>query len=254
MRPFLRALMIAAILFWAGIPSAAAVTEPGSAEIGVYAKTIVVDPPNYYEASASDGVYSVTTDNATVITVKPESPASGLRLVVYQITSSEEQAYRWFEGSTSRLGKDRRYFELYFVDSSGQQTDGGSCTVTITLPSASRTLRVSHLDTSGTLTALPGRVSGRRITFPISENGYYVLWSAKASGSEDPSNPPTGDNREMPFAAMLLSASALPGIDPKAEEKRSTVLSAQRTRFHPPFRYRQRFRRSAILRHCQART
>ncbi len=223
MKPFLCTLLSAAILFLTGFPSAAAViTEPGSAEIGVYAKTITVSPPNCYEASPSGGVYSVTTDDGTAITVKPDVPSPGLRLVAYQITASQEQAYRWFERSTSRLGIDRRYFELYFVDSSGRQADGGRCTVTITLPSGHGSVRADHLDTSGTLTALPGRVSDRGITFTISENGYYVLSSIRPAGAEaeeDPSNPPTGDGMGAPFGAMLLSAWALLALAGKPKKK-----------------------------------
>ncbi len=203
-------LLIFLLLCSISIPCFAAGTD--STQINVYAKAVRTTGENCYEAPLDGREASITTADGTSITVSLDG-SQDLFLVVYEVTAADADAYSWFQNSTEGLGKNRKYYDIFFVDAEGNMVDAGNANVTVKLPADAESTKVSLLTTDGTTTRLSSSQSGRTVSFTISGNGYYVI----ASGSSttiptDPDNPKTGDSSCLLLWFILLLLSCCGGV------------------------------------------
>ncbi len=107
-----------------------------STQINVYAKAVRTTGENCYEAPLDGGNASITTADGTSITVSLDG-SQDLFLVVYEVTAADAQAYTWFQNSTDGLGKNRKYYDIFFMDAEGNTVDAGNATVTLPSDAAS---------------------------------------------------------------------------------------------------------------------
>ncbi len=155
-------------------------------------------------AEEANGVYVAEVGEELVITVKPQSQASDCSLVVYPIPETAAEAYGWLEACCESFGKDLLYYDIYFVDASGNRVDCGEFTVTVSMPDDSGTVKTAALDTEGVLTALENTVNGNTVTFTMTGNGYCVL--ASEAEAEDSPLPPTGDKGTATLILLLIAS------------------------------------------------
>lgn len=92
-----------------------------SAVGNTYAKYNYFSNPGMYAASYDSGQYTVQTDEGIQIIVYGGN--SELLLVVHQITSSEPEAFRWFESCTTQVNGNITPFDIFFLDSAGNRQE-----------------------------------------------------------------------------------------------------------------------------------
>lgn len=172
------ALLLCVLMALSCVTAAKAETKT----IDVYARA--VRESDAYTAPVEDGEASVKLNDGTSVTVSG-IPDGGLWLVVYPIPETERDAWDWFESCMEAYGTHLYPMEIYFIDQDGNRTEaGGVATVTVRTPGTYETPVICRLLTDGQVTALDGSAEGKRITFRMDRNGYYVLAEKKAgSGS-----------------------------------------------------------------------
>lgn len=177
-----------------------------------------------YRTTAEEGKYGITTDDGFVITVTPETVDDSLILVVYPVPNSDTEAFAWFESLTAELGEDGLYYDIYFINNKGERVHGGDCTVEIALPQSYERPTAAQVAKDGTVKALVSKLSDGKISFDISEGGFYtVVNEAEAQlPSEDIDSdtdaPATGDKGIAFFAlcAVVCASAAVLIIRRKA--------------------------------------
>ncbi len=160
-----------------------------------------------YIATATDGVFTVTVDDGVVLTVKQSDANDNYSLVVYVVPESDTEAYKWFEGCTTYYGDLRKYYDIYFVDRSGNRVELDGCEVKLKVSDEYDEPKAAVLSKEGKLMDLDSTAEENVISFKTCSNVFYVLANSHVA---KPDTPQTGDNNlAWPFVLIIIAMSGV---------------------------------------------
>ncbi len=196
--------------------SAVKKTAIGDEDIGVFVSVNHTPAEGEHKAPLDGGRYTVDFGEGAVITVTPDSPDDSLSLVVYPVPATDTEAYAWFKQSTAKLGENRLYFDIYFVNDKGERVLGGKATAEITPPADYALAKTALVNKDGSFTELDAAIKDGKASFEITDGGFYAMAEAfsEESSSDDSSDtetdtPSTGDGAEYIWVIIALMSAVL---------------------------------------------
>lgn len=171
-------------------------------EIDVYAK-VIRTIEGEYDAEIQNGAAETILDDGTSVSVT-NAPNDAVALMVVPVPKTETEAWSWITSCVKKVATPVHTFNIYFVNSNGDQIAANGAVVTIRCPHCSSVPIVCSLDTDGSVHVLntASRTRTVGVTFTTNGSAYYVM--AEKTASPDPEEDhdvdikePTGGNVEI---------------------------------------------------------